>query len=96
MPEERLSLLEAKLQEKSKAIERLEEKLAELQELLVGKGMWDEEEDHPVVGFYPAAEDEAMWNYILISHEDESRGVHNPGYVRALLDASLAALGGGE
>jgi hypothetical protein len=72
------------------------EKLAEIAELLVAKGMWDEEEDHPVVGFYPAAEAQAMWNYILISHEDESLGVHNPAYTRALLDASLEALGGGQ
>jgi hypothetical protein len=72
------------------------EKLAEIGELLVAKGMWDEEEGDPVVGFYPAAETQALWNYILILKEDESFGVHNPAYVRALLDFSLEALGGGE
>jgi hypothetical protein len=70
------------------------EQLEQIAGLLVAKGMWDEEEDHPVVGFYPAAEAQAMWNYILISHEDESLGVHNPTYTRALLEWSLEALGG--
>jgi hypothetical protein len=71
------------------------EKLAEVGELLVAKGLWDEEEDHPVVGIYPEAEAQALWNYIFILHEDESTGVHNPTYTKALLDASLEALGGG-
>jgi cytochrome c2 len=69
----------------------VEEKLAELAEFLVAAGMWDEEEDHPVVGTYPAAQAQALWNYILISHEDESLGVHNPAYTLDLLEASLAA-----
>jgi hypothetical protein len=69
------------------------EKLAEIGEILVAKGMWDEEEDHPVVGFYPAAEAQAMWNYIFLLHEDGSLGVHNSTYTKALLEASLAALG---
>jgi hypothetical protein len=74
------------------------EKLAELGELLIAKGMWEvteEGEEHPVVGVYPAAEAQALWNYIYILHEDESTGVHNPTYTKALLDASLEALGGG-
>jgi len=70
------------------------EQLEKLEGLLVAKGMWDHEEDHPVVGFYPAAEAQAMWNYIFISHEDESKGVHNPAYVRGLLEWSIAAMGG--
>jgi hypothetical protein len=69
------------------------EQLEQLEGLLVAKGMWDHEEDHPVVGFYPAAQAQALWNYILISHEDESLGVHNPSYVRALLESSIAAMG---
>ena len=76
----------------------VEEQLAEIEALLLAKGMWEVDEEgegHPVVGFYPAAEAQAMWNYILIDHEDESHGVHNPAYVRALLEWSLAALGGG-
>jgi hypothetical protein len=74
----------------------VEEKLTELAELLVAKGMLEEETDEPVVGFYPAAEAQALWNYIFIKHEDESRGVHNPNYTRALLESSLVALGGGQ
>jgi hypothetical protein len=70
----------------------VDEKLTELRELLVGKGMWDDEEDEPVVGSYPAAEAQALWNYILIELEDSSLGVHNPAYTRALLDASIEAL----
>jgi hypothetical protein len=66
--------------------------LAELAEKLVAANMWDAEEDHPVVGVYPAAQAQAMWNYILISHEDESHGVHNPAYTKALLEWSLAAM----
>ena len=71
----------------------VEEGLAELADLLVSKGMLEEESDEPVVGVYPAAEAQALWNYILIKHEDSSLGVHNPAYTRALLEASLAALG---
>ena len=65
--------------------------LAELAEKLAAAGLWDEAEDHPIVGFYPADQAAALWNYILISHEDESHGVHNPSYTKALLEASLAA-----
>ena len=68
------------------------EKLETLEGLLVGKGMWDEEEGHPVVGFYPAAEAQALWNYIMLSVEDSSDGVNNPAYTRALLEASIESL----
>ena len=74
----------------------VEEGLVELGELLVAKGMLEEETDEPVVGVYPAAEAAALWNYIYIKHEDSSHGVHNPAYTRALLESSLAALGGGQ
>jgi hypothetical protein len=65
--------------------------MEELLGMLEAKGMW---EDHPVVGVYPAAEAQAMWNYILLAVEDSSRGVHNPGYTKALLEDSIALLGG--
>jgi hypothetical protein len=70
--------------------------LDELLELLEAKGMYEVEdgEGHPVVGFYPAAEAQAMWNYIFISAEDSSLGIHNPSYTRDLLEASIAAMGG--
>lgn len=60
----------------------------ELLEKLEAEGMY---EDHPVVGFYPAAKAQAMWNYIMLAVEDSSTGVHNPAYTKALLEASLAA-----
>ena len=65
--------------------------IAELGKLLIAKGLLDEE-GHPVVGDYPSAEAAALWNYIMIAIEDGSLGVHNPGYTKALLDASIAAL----
>ena len=65
--------------------------IAELRELLIGKGLLDEE-GHPVVGEYPAAESSALWNYIMIEIEDGSLGVHNPSYTKDLLEASIAAL----
>jgi len=67
--------------------------LEELKAALVAKGMLEEEADEAVVGVYPAEEAAALWNYIYIAHEDKSMGVHNPAYTRALLEASLAALG---
>ena len=65
-------------------------KLDELKELLVGAGLLDEEGE-PVVGVYPAAQAQALWNYIFIAFEDKSLGVHNPAFTRELLEASLAA-----
>jgi hypothetical protein len=65
--------------------------LAELGEKLEAEGMYELEAGHPVVGKYEAAKGEALWNYIYIAVEDGSRGVHNPSYIKALLEASLAA-----
>jgi hypothetical protein len=65
--------------------------IAELGELLEAKGLLDEEGE-PVVGTYPAAQASALWNYIFIAIEDGSFGVHNPGYTKSLLEASIAAL----
>jgi hypothetical protein len=65
--------------------------IAELQDALVAKGLLDEEGE-PVVGEYPEAEAGALWNYIFISIEDSSRGVHNPEYTIDLLNSSIDAL----
>jgi hypothetical protein len=65
--------------------------IAQVGELLVAKGLLDEE-GHPVVGDYTAAEASALWNYIFIVFEDGSLGVHNPAYTKALLEAALVAL----
>ena len=70
----------------------VEELIAELGEKLEADGMYNLEDGHPIVGFYPAAKAQAMWNYILIAVEDSSRGVHNPAYTKALLDWSIEAL----
>ncbi len=70
---------------------KVDELAAEVGELLVAKGLLDEE-GHPVVGTYPEAEAAALWNYILIVLEDGSSGVHNSSYTEALLEAAKAAL----
>jgi hypothetical protein len=69
----------------------VEEMVTELHDLLVAKGMLTEEGES-VPGEYPEADAFALWNYIFIEHEDESMGVHNPTYTKALLEASLEAL----
>jgi hypothetical protein len=66
------------------------EQLEELAALLEAAGMLNEEGE-PVVGVYPAAQAQALWNFILIEHEDASHGVHNPTYTKNLLEFSLAA-----
>jgi len=68
----------------------VEELLAELEGLLEAKGMLLDGE--PVEGdgvYYAEADAKALWNYILIALEDGSDGVHNPTYVKALLEASI-------
>jgi len=65
--------------------------LEELHAALIAKGLLDAD-GGIVVGEYPEAEAAALWNYIYITEEDKSLGVHNPSYVKALLEASLAAL----
>jgi hypothetical protein len=62
----------------------------ELHDLLEAKGLYHD--GHPVVGTYPAAEAQALWNYIFIAVEDASVGAHNGPYTKALLEASIAAL----
>jgi hypothetical protein len=69
----------------------VQESLDLLEEALLAKG-WLDEEGHPAVTNIPAPEAYALWNWILIAHEDKSLGVHNPAYTKALLEASFAAL----
>ena len=73
--------------------------IVQLGDLLVAKDLLAEEVEegevvgyHPVVGTYPAAQTQALWNYIFIAIEDASSGAHNPPYTKALLEASIAAL----
>ena len=65
--------------------------LEELHAALVAKGMLTAE-GTSVVGKYPEKDAAALWNYILVAEEDKSMGVHNPGYAKALLEWSIAAL----
>jgi len=65
--------------------------LDELEEALIAKGLLDEE-GHPTVDSVPAADAQALWNWIFIAHEDKSKGVHNPSYTKDLLEASLEAV----
>jgi len=53
-------------------------------------GMFDAS-DHTIKGLYDFIDIQAAWNYILI-REDRSEGVHNPGYVDALLPNTIQAL----
>ena len=46
---------------------------------------------HPVPGTYTILEAEAAWNYLFVM-EDQSSGVHNPAYARALIKNSIEAL----
>jgi hypothetical protein len=66
----------------------VDELAEELHGLLEAADMYH---DHPVVGKYEAAKAQALWNYIFITAEDSSHGVHNPSYTKALLEASIAA-----
>jgi hypothetical protein len=72
------------------AMTAVQDKITVLHDLLEAKGLYHD--GHPVVGTYPAAEAQALWNYIFIAVEDASSGAHNTPYTNALLDASIAAL----
>ena len=70
-----------------------EEELTPEDEYLVEAGLLHVGHPHPVPGEYPEAEAAALWNWIFVALEDTSHGIHNPSYTRALLEASLEALG---
>jgi hypothetical protein len=69
----------------------IEAKLEELKAALVGAGLMNED-GSTIAGSYPENQALALWNYNTIE-EDASMGIHNPVYVEALIDTSLAALG---
>jgi hypothetical protein len=48
-------------------------------------------EFHPVLGQFDRDVYSAFWNYMTVL-EDQSGGVHNPPYIEALLNASIAAI----
>lgn len=72
----------------------IENKLHELREILIAKGIvaGDEVEGyHPVIGTFPMIQAQAFFNWKGIE-DDRSLGVHNPKYVRALLINTIDAV----
>ena len=75
--------------------------LDQIKPLLIAEGIIDstildddgEIGNRSVPGTYSEEVVNAMWNYMYVV-EDQSLGVHNPGFTRALLEYSLTALGG--
>ena len=61
----------------------------ELGELLEHAGLLHD--GHPVVGTFTEAQAGALWNYLTV-FEDDSMGVHNSAYTKALLRWGIAAL----
>jgi Cytochrome c7 and related cytochrome c len=72
------------------AVTALDAKIAAVSSALTAAGLLDAK-GVIVVGSYPAAKANALWNYLLVT-EDKSHGVHNMPYANALMDAALAAL----
>lgn len=66
----------------------------ELGELLVQAGLINEnsEDGHPIVEEAPEDQAIALYNWIYVSHEDKSHGVHNADYATALLKEGLARM----
>jgi len=64
--------------------------LDDLKAALTTKGLLDAN-GNPVVGSYPEAQADALWNWLYID-QDSSKGVHNAPYAKALLQASLDAM----
>lgn len=67
--------------------------LDQLQPLFVSAGILNTETGLANTGTYPAEIAQAYWNYIYVI-EDQSLGIHNPSYTKALLEFALTALGG--
>ena len=69
-------------------------KLDDLGNRLLAWGLINENspDGHPTVSSAPEKHAMALWNWIYVSHEDKSKGVHNSGYTMALLDSGLVWL----
>jgi hypothetical protein len=63
----------------------------ELTTLFTDQGYIDPENGLWVIGTYPEAVANAMWNYKFVE-EDQSMGVHNPDFTMALLQQAVDAL----
>ena len=78
-----------------KRVQTVTDSLAfELGELLLAAGLIDENspDGHPIVNSAPEDQGIALWNWLYVAHEDQSHGVHNPAYTRALLEEGLARM----
>lgn len=64
--------------------------MATLKARLIDLGVL-QENDRPIPGTYPANVAQALWNYRTLLG-DQSHGVHNPEYAKALLTNSIEAL----
>jgi hypothetical protein len=83
------------------AVTAFEEKVAQLHDALIAKGLMTENADGTVSNVLKDAagnpvqldppQAAALFTYHLIE-EDASKGVHNPNYFNALVDAALEAL----
>ncbi len=73
------------------AVDELDKNIADLKDKLTTAGLLDKD-GAPVVGSYPAAKAAALWNYLLVSVEDKSHGVHNMPYAEALIASALSAM----
>ena len=72
----------------------LKEDMDALYAILEAEGIIETREDgdiRPVSGVYPTYLTEALWNWRFVQ-EDQSNGVHNPKYARALIKNTLEAL----
>lgn len=71
--------------------------LEEVRGMLIEAGIIDLERDpegnRSVEAVFPEEVAAAMWNYMFVL-EDQSKGVHNPAFARALLEQAKTALGG--
>lgn len=64
--------------------------LDEVKPLLIASGIMNEE-GRSIPGVYPEEVASAMWNYKFVEY-DQSRGVHNSAFTKALLQQALDAL----
>lgn len=73
----------------------IEELLAQIRPLLVSAGILDNDLDpegfRSVDGTFSEEVANAMWNYVMVQ-EDQSMGVHNPSYAKAMLEYALEVL----
>ncbi|GJM44930.1 MAG: hypothetical protein DHS20C21_17720 [Gemmatimonadota bacterium] len=62
--------------------------------LLLTAGLIDENspDGHPTVSSAPEDQAIALWNWLYVAHEDQSLGVHNADYARALLQDGIARM----